>query len=82
MLPLSVLPQHFCRQEDAYSGSKMVHCGENWSSRDIKCSVSLFNHLAEKQLHDLVTLIIFHSIHFFYARRSARSAISKIWGRA
>src|ERR1051325_4142245 len=55
MLPLSLFSHNVSVEEKKLIVEAMVCCGENWSSQDLKCSVSLFSNLAEKQLHDLVT---------------------------
>src|ERR1044072_9120316 len=55
MLPLSLFSHNVSVEEKKLIVEAMVRCGENWSSRDLNCSVSLFSNLAEKQLHDLVT---------------------------
>ena len=65
MLPLSLFSRNVSVEKKTLIVEAMVHCGENWSSQDIKCSVSLFNHLAEKQLHDLVTSSSAAALHLF-----------------
>ena len=65
MLPLSLFSHNVSVEEKMLIVEAMVRCGENWSSRDLKCSVSLFSNLAEKQLHDLVTSSSAAALHLF-----------------